>query len=120
MLIAKVTAKTWKYNYFKKSTLLHSNALFSQAAFTQLMHDLKDEGNELFRECLYDIAWMHYRNAIFVARILDTRFYHEVDKEFLSSLFSNRAFCCLKKVNYLSRQEGGNGAILEIIFFISE
>ena len=89
---------------FKKSTLLHSNALFSQAAFTQLMHDLKDEGNELFRECLYDIAWMHYRNAIFVARILDTRFYHEVDKEFLSSLFSNRAFCCLKKVNYLSRR----------------
>ena len=63
------------------------------------MHDLKDEGNALFKEGHYDIAWMHYRNAIFVARILDTRFYHSVDKEFLSSLFSNRAFCCLKKVS---------------------
>ena len=69
-----------------------------QAALIRLMHDLKDEGNALFKEGQYDIAWMHYRNAIFVARILDTRFYHTVDKEFLSSLFSNRAFCCLKKV----------------------
>ena len=63
------------------------------------MQDLKDEGNILFKECHYDIAWMHYRNALFIARILSTRFYHEVDKEFLSTLFSNRAFCCLKKVS---------------------
>jgi len=64
----------------------------------KLMYDLKEEGNALFKETLYDIAWMHYRNAIFVVRILENRFYHTVEKEFTSSLFSNRAFCCLKKV----------------------
>jgi len=62
------------------------------------MQDLKDEGNIIFKEGHFDVAWMHYRNALFIARILETRFYHDVDKEFISTLFSNRAFCCLKKV----------------------
>jgi hypothetical protein len=70
-----------------------------QDAHLQLVHDLKEEGNALFKEGHYDIAWMHYRNAIFVVRILENRFYHKVEVEFTSSLFSNRAFCCLKKVN---------------------
>ena len=52
----------------------------------KLMYDLKEEGNALFKETLYDIAWMHYRNAIFVVRILENRFYHTVEKEFTSSL----------------------------------
>ena len=79
--------------------VLHCTVMLFQATLIRLMHDLKDEGNALFKEGQFDIAWMHYRNAIFVARILETRFYHSVDKEFLSSLFSNRAFCCLKKVS---------------------
>lgn len=62
------------------------------------MQDLKDEGNDLFKEGDFDNSWMHYRNALFIARILELRFYHIVDKEFKSTLFSNRAFCCLKKV----------------------
>lgn len=66
----------------------------------RLMHDLKEEGNTLFKEAHFDIAWMHYRNAIFVVKILETRFSHKVEKEFTSSLFSNRAFCCLKKDMY--------------------
>ncbi|KAJ8317940.1 hypothetical protein KUTeg_003031 [Tegillarca granosa] len=69
------------------------------ANFLYLMQDLKDEGNSLFKTGHYDVAWMHYRNALFIARILEMRFYHEVDKEFISTLFSNRAFCCLKKVS---------------------
>lgn len=64
----------------------------------RLVHDLKEEGNALFKENHYDIAWMHYRNAIFIVGILENRFYHIVEKDFTSSLFSNRAFCCLKKV----------------------
>ncbi|KAJ8319502.1 hypothetical protein KUTeg_004593 [Tegillarca granosa] len=70
-----------------------------QQTFLYLMQDLKDEGNSLFKTGHYDVAWMHYRNALFIARILEMRFYHEVDKEFISTLFSNRAFCCLKKVS---------------------
>lgn len=62
-----------------------------------LMQDLKEEGNALFKEEDFGVAWMHYRNALFVARILEMRFYHDVDKEFISTLFSNRAQCCLKK-----------------------
>lgn len=62
------------------------------------MQDLKDEGNDLFKEGDFDNSWMHYRNALFIARILELKFYHIVDKEFKSTLFSNRAFCCLKKV----------------------
>ena len=72
-----------------------------QQALLYLMQDLKDEGNTLFKELKYDVAWMHYRNALFIARILETRFYHEVEKEFISTLFSNRAFCCLKKVGII-------------------
>lgn len=62
------------------------------------MQDLKDEGNDLFKEGDFDNSWMHYRNALFIARILELRFYHIIDEEFKSTLFSNRAFCCLKKV----------------------
>jgi hypothetical protein len=69
-----------------------------QNALLHLMQDLKDEGNDLFKEGDFDNSWMHYRNALFIARILEVRFYHVVDKEFISTLFSNRAFCCLKKV----------------------
>ncbi|KAK3091336.1 hypothetical protein FSP39_019040 [Pinctada imbricata] len=77
----------------------HPSAAENQALL-YLMQDLKDEGNLLFKELQFDVAWMHYRNALFIARILETRFYHEVDKEFISTLFSNRAFCCLKKEMY--------------------
>ncbi|XP_046550029.1 LOW QUALITY PROTEIN: helicase with zinc finger domain 2-like [Haliotis rubra] len=69
----------------------------TKPALLQLMQDLKDEGNTLFKETMYDLAWMHYRNALFVARMLEMRFYYEVKKDFISTLFSNRALCCLKK-----------------------
>ncbi|OWF53235.1 helicase with zinc finger domain 2-like [Mizuhopecten yessoensis] len=72
----------------------------SKQTLLMLMQDLKDEGNTVFKESHYDVAWMHYRNALFIGRILETRFYHDVDKEFVSTLFSNRAFCCLKKEMY--------------------
>lgn len=75
--------------------------LFAQSDLLNLMHDLKEEGNALFKEEQYDIAWMHYRNAIFVVSILGNRFYCVVEKEFTSTLFSNRAFCCLKKVSLI-------------------
>ncbi|XP_048248196.1 helicase with zinc finger domain 2-like isoform X1 [Haliotis rufescens] len=72
----------------------------TKPALLQLMQDLKDEGNTLFKETMYDLAWMHYRNALFVARMLEMRFYYEVKKDFISTLFSNRALCCLKKELY--------------------
>lgn len=72
--------------------------LHLQDSLVRLMYDLKEEGNALFKEGHYDIAWMHYRNAIFVVRNLENRYYHKIEKDFVSSLFSNRAFCCLKKV----------------------
>ncbi|KAL3877847.1 hypothetical protein ACJMK2_035491 [Sinanodonta woodiana] len=76
-----------------------------------LMQDLKEEGNALFKEEDFGVAWMHYRNALFVARVLEMRFYHDVDKEFISTLFSNRAQCCLKKEMYQEAAQDCESAI---------
>ncbi|XP_061191305.1 helicase with zinc finger domain 2-like [Saccostrea echinata] len=95
----------WESMVNDKEPKVHKNALL------HLMQDLKDEGNDLFKEGDFDNSWMHYRNALFIARILEVRFYHTVDKEFMSTLFSNRAFCCLKKEMYIEAIHDCDSAI---------
>ena len=63
-----------------------------------LMRDLKEEGNCLFKEKNYLVAGEHYTCGLIIAKMLQTSEFVEVDRELLSSLFSNRAACCLKMV----------------------
>ncbi|XP_041364401.1 helicase with zinc finger domain 2-like [Gigantopelta aegis] len=76
-----------------------------------LMQDLKDEGNQLFRESQYSQALTHYCHAVFLTSMLENRFYHDVDPEFLSTLYSNRAICCLKLEMYDRAVDDCNSAI---------
>ena len=63
-----------------------------------IMKDLKEEGNQLFKEKDYFVSGEHYTCALILAHMLQTDYLMELDYKFVSSLFSNRAFCCLKLV----------------------
>ncbi|CAG5132928.1 unnamed protein product, partial [Candidula unifasciata] len=65
-----------------------------------LMQDLKDEGNDLFKEEDYLNAWKHYCFALFAARQLERIFYCHVEKDFLATLFCNASLCSLRTENY--------------------
>ncbi|XP_013417543.1 helicase with zinc finger domain 2 isoform X2 [Lingula anatina] len=83
----------------------------SKAELYTLLSDLKEEGNMKFKEEMYNDAWVHYRNALFIAKSLETQHYEDVDKDFVSALFSNRAFCSIKMGRYFEALEDANLAI---------
>ena len=62
------------------------------------MKDIKEEGNAIFKEKNYNMAGEFYTCALLAGKILETYHYVQVDKEQLSTLFSNRAACCIKMV----------------------
>ena len=62
------------------------------------MKDLKEEGNALFKEKNYYQAGEHYTCGLIVAKMMESCHFVKVEKELLSTLFSNRAACCLKMV----------------------
>ncbi|KAL8593292.1 hypothetical protein ACOMHN_009945 [Nucella lapillus] len=63
----------------------------------QLIQDMRDEGNDLFKEGdKYEKAVTHYKNAIFVAHDLEDRFYHNVNLEFMATLYSNCSIALLR------------------------
>jgi len=66
-----------------------------------MITDLKKEGNDLFKDKSYLLAGEHYTCALCLARILETGHYVDVDKELLSTLFTNRAACFNKLVSVL-------------------
>ena len=70
-----------------------------QAVLLTLIQDLKDEGNQLFKEAQFPKASHHYRFALFVAQVLEERFYHEVEDDFMATLYSNGALSYLKTVS---------------------
>ena len=70
-----------------------------QAVLLVLIQDLKDEGNQLFKEGQFAKACSHYTHGIFVARVLEDRFYHEVGTEFMGTLYSNGSLSHLKLVS---------------------
>lgn len=79
---------------------LHLYVYFNfQAVLLQLVQDLKDEGNHLFKSGRFQEAATHYKQALFVVRVLDERFYHEVDGDFLTTLHANGALSFLKIVS---------------------
>jgi len=61
--------------------------------------DFKDQGNQLFKEKNYKSANEMYTVALTLCRHLQNYHFIPIDKELLSVLFSNRAFCLLKMVN---------------------
>ena len=65
-----------------------------------MIQDFKDEGNEQFRAKHYVPAQKMYGAALVVCRALHT--FHDVEKELLSTLFSNRAACYLKMVSVVN------------------
>ena len=67
-----------------------------------LIQDLKDEGNQLFKEGQFAKACSHYKCALFVARVLEERFYHEVEHDYLATLYSNGSLGYLKTVSRFS------------------
>lgn len=73
--------------------------LYFQAVLLVLVQDLKDEGNSLFKDGKFAQASDHYRNALFVADILEERYYHEIANDFLTTLYANGALCYLKLVS---------------------
>ena len=60
---------------------------------------MKEEGNALFREKNFYVAGEHYTSALFVGKMLQSRFAMNVDKMLMSALFTNRAACCNKIVS---------------------
>ena len=64
-----------------------------------LIQDLKDEGNQLFKEGQFAKACSHYKHALFVARVLEERFYHEVEQDYMATLYSNGSLSYLKTVS---------------------
>ncbi|KAK7475840.1 hypothetical protein BaRGS_00032890, partial [Batillaria attramentaria] len=72
----------------------------NKAVLLVLVQDLKDEGNCLFKEGKYPQASSHYKHALFVANILEERYYHDVANDFLTTLYSNGALSYLKTNKY--------------------
>ena len=70
-----------------------------QAVLLVLIQDLKDEGNQLFKDDQFPKACAHYKHAIFVARILEERYYHEVEHSYMATLYSNGSLGYLKTVS---------------------
>ncbi|KAL8623914.1 hypothetical protein ACOMHN_054255 [Nucella lapillus] len=68
----------------------------NKAVLMVLIQDLKDEGNSLYKDGHFRQGNTHYAHALFVSRVLEERFYHEVEADFLATLYSNGSLCYLK------------------------
>lgn len=60
--------------------------------------DIKEEGNACFKDKDYNGAYEMYTSALHVCKNLQTVHFVNIDKELLSTIFSNRAACLLKMV----------------------
>ena len=62
------------------------------------MTDLKEEGNDNFKEKNYRYAGDYYTCALIVAKMLQVHHFHNISQDNLAVFFSNRAACCQKMV----------------------
>lgn len=85
-----------------------------QDQLSSLMKDMKEEGNALFKDKNFYQAGEHYTCGLIIAKHLESTHFVNIDKEMLSTLFSNRAACCLKMVSsvaYPGTQFSGSGCV---------
>ena len=64
-----------------------------------MLKDFKKEGNDLFKDKNYMPAGEHYTCALFLGRQVENLHHENIDRDLLSTLFSNRAACFLKMVS---------------------
>ncbi|XP_076439727.1 3'-5' exoribonuclease HELZ2-like isoform X2 [Babylonia areolata] len=96
---------------FQKDLSAEREPRTDRGTLLQLIQDLKDEGNQLFKENHFDKAAIHYKNALFVAHTLEDRFYHEVEVEFMTTLYSNGSLSYLKLNKFQDALEYSENAL---------
>ena len=69
-----------------------------QDELQKLLSDLKEEGNASFKDKDYCGSYDFYTSALNICKHLQTNQFVSVDKDLLSTIFSNRAACLLKMV----------------------
>ena len=80
----------------------HAHTFTIQKELERLLKDLKEEGNTIFREKNYSLAGEKYTYALHVGKFLQEN-HVNVEREFLSTVFCNRAACCIKMVSARKR-----------------